>query len=121
MDLGIGDRRIGIVGSRRRTDREAVEACSRNSRREPSSLPGARKDQWAEEAVWARGLPVAVHKPELDGALTRWQAADRHYASNQRIVDDSDLIVAFVAPDRTGDTEDTIHRANRAGKPVVVR
>jgi hypothetical protein len=47
--------------------------------------------------------------------------ADRYYARNQRIVDDSDLIVAFVAPDRTGGTEDTIRRAKRAGKPVEVR
>ena len=54
-------------------------------------------------------------------ALTRWQAADRYYARNQRIVDDSDRVIAFVAPDRTGGTEDTIRWAVRAGKPVEVR
>jgi hypothetical protein len=62
-----------------------------------------------------------VHKPCLDGAVTRWQIADRYYARNQRIVDDSDIIVAFVAPHRTGGTEDTMRRAKRAGKPVEVR
>jgi hypothetical protein len=30
-------------------------------------------------------------------------------------------IIAFVAPDRTGGTEDTIRRAERAGKPVELR
>jgi hypothetical protein len=34
---------------------------------------------------------------------------------------DSDRIIAFVAPDQTGDTEDTIRRAERAGKPIEVR
>jgi hypothetical protein len=64
---------------------------------------------------------VVVHKPDLDGAVTRWQIADRYYARNQRIVDDSDVIVAFVAQDRKGGTEDTIRRAKRARKPVEVR
>jgi hypothetical protein len=36
-------------------------------------------------------------------------------------VDDSDRIIAFVAADRTGGTEDTIRRAKRAGKPVELR
>jgi hypothetical protein len=44
---------------------------------------------------------------------TPWQAAGRFYARNQRIVDDSDLVVTFVRPDRTGRTEDTIRRPLR--------
>jgi hypothetical protein len=48
-------------------------------------------------------------------------ASRRALLRNQRIVDDSDLIIAFIAPDRTGGTEDTIRRAMRAGKPVEVR
>jgi nucleoside 2-deoxyribosyltransferase len=62
-----------------------------------------------------------VHRPDLGGVHARWQAAERFYARNQRIVDASDFIVAFVAPDRTGGTVDTIRRAVRAGKPVEVR
>ena len=115
--------RVGIVGSRRRTDRKAVEACISQLAVETVVITGAARgpDRWAEEAARARGLVVVVHKPDLDGALTRWQASDRYYARNQRIVDDSDMIIAFVAPDRTGGTEDTIRRAVRAGKPVEVR
>ena len=115
--------RVGIVGSRRRTDREAVEACISELAAETVVITGAARgpDRWAEEAARARGLVVVVHKPDLDGALTRWQAADRYYARNQRIVDDSDVVIAFVAPDRTGGTEDTIRRAVRTGKPVEVR
>jgi hypothetical protein len=62
-----------------------------------------------------------VHEPDLEGVHARWEAADRHYARNQKIVDDSDRIIAFVAPDRRGGTEDTVRRAVRAGKPVEVR
>ena len=46
--------------------------------------------------------------------------ARKNAQSNQRIVDDSDRVIAFVALDRTGGTEDTIRRAERAGKPVEV-
>jgi len=115
--------RVGIVGSRRRTDRKAVEACISQLAAETVVITGAARgpDRWAEEAARARGLVIVVHKPDLDGALTRWQASDRYYARNQRIVDDSDMIIAFVTPDRTGGTEDTIRRAVRAGKPVEVR
>jgi hypothetical protein len=43
------------------------------------------------------------------------------HGRNPMLVDDSDMVIAFVAPDRTGGTEDTIRRAVRAGKPVEVR
>ena len=115
--------RIAFVGSRRRTDREAVEAFIAELAPGAVVVSGGAQgpDQWAEEAARARGLAVVVHKPDLDGAVTRWQIADRYHARNQRIVDDSEIIVAFVAPDRKGGTEDTIRRAKRAGKLVTVR
>jgi hypothetical protein len=65
--------------------------------------------------------PRRLCEPNLDGAVTRWQMADRYYARNQSIVNDSESTVAFVAQDRTGGTEDTIRRATRARKPVEVR
>lgn len=115
--------RVGVVGSRRRTDREAVEAYIAELPPDTVVVTGGAQspDQWAEEAARARGLAVVVHKPDLDGAATRWQMADRYYARNQAIVDNWDLIVAFVAQDRTGGTEGTIRRAKRARKPVEVR
>ena len=115
--------RVGVVGSRSRTDREAVDALIAELAHGAVVVSGGAQgpDQWAEEAARARGLAVAVHKPDLVGAVTRWQITDRYYARNQRIVDDSDMLVAFVAPDRTGGTEDTIRRATRAGKPVTIR
>jgi hypothetical protein len=115
--------KIGIVGSRRRSDRGAVVACIAELAQETVVVTGGARgpDRWAEQAARARGLGVVVHEPDLGDARTRWQATKRYYARNQAIVDDSDRIIAFVAPDRTGGTEDTIRRAKRAGKSVEVR
>jgi sugar (pentulose or hexulose) kinase len=115
--------RVAIVGSRRRTDRETVEATIAALAPRTVVVTGGAsgRDRWAEGAATARGLEVVVHVPDLGGVRARWQAADRYYARNQRIVDDAETIIAFVAPDRTGGTEDTIRRALSAGKPVEVR
>jgi len=115
--------RIGIVGSRRRTDREAVFAFVRQLPRDSVIITGGARgpDRWAEEAAQFQGLAVIIHRPDLTGIKTRWQATERYYARNQRIVDDADRIVAFVAPDRRGGTEDSIRRAISAGRPVEVR
>ena len=115
--------RVAVVGSRRRSDRAAVEACIAELGMETIVISGGARgpDRWAEQAARARGLDVVVYKPNLDGAHTRWRATERFYARNQAIVNGSDRIIAFVAPDRTGGIEDTIRRATRAGKPVELR
>jgi hypothetical protein len=111
--------RIAIIGSRRRTDREAVEACVAQMPPQTVIVTGGATgpDRWVERAARERGLGVAVHEPDLGAAVTRWQVVERYYMRNQAIVDDSDRIIAFVAPDRTGGTEDAIRRA----KPVELR
>ena len=123
VDWGNRDMRIGIVGSRRRTDRGTVEACITELTPDTVVVTGGARgpDHWAEQAARARGLGVVVHDPDLREVRARWQATRRYYARNQVIVDGSDRIIAFVAPERTGCSEDTIRRAVRAGKPVEVR
>jgi hypothetical protein len=115
--------RVAVVGSRRRTDREVIEAYIAELAPGTVVITGGATgpDCWAEQAARARALEVVVYQPALDGVRARWQAAERYYARNQRLVDDSDRVIAFVAPDRTGGTEDTIRRAIRSGKPVEVR
>lgn len=115
--------RIAIVGSRRRTDRDAVQACVGALPADAVIVSGGCEgpDLWAEEAARALDRAVAVHRPDLVGVRNRGEAARRYYERNQRIVDDCDRVIAFVAADRTGGTEDTIRRARRAGKPVELR
>ena len=63
--------RVGVVGSRRRTDCETVEAAI--AALAPGTIVitgGARgPDRCAEEAARTRGLEVVVHEADLDGAL----------------------------------------------------
>jgi hypothetical protein len=115
--------KVAIVGSRRRADRDAVEACVAELPIGTIVVSGGAKgpDSWAEAAARARGLPVIVHRPLLAGVTWRFDAAERYYGRNQRIVDGCDRVIAFAAPDRKGGTEDTIRRALRAGKPVDLR
>ena len=78
-------------------------------------------DSWAVEAAMLRGLATIEHRPDLDGIRSRGEAARRYHERNQRVVDNADRLIAFVAPDRKGGAEDTIRRAQRAGKPVEIR
>lgn len=116
--------RVAIVGSRRRTDRAAVEAAVAELPIGTVVVSGGATgpDTWAAEAARVRGYAVVVHRPDLpDGLRGRWDAARRYYARNQAIVDDCDRLIAFPAPDRKGGTEDTIRRALCAGKPLDIR
>lgn len=115
--------RVAIVGSRRRTDRQAVELCVGELPIGTIVVSGGASgpDTWAEEAARARGLPVIALRPYRAGIASRFEAVERYYARNQRVVDDCDRVIAFVAPDRKGGTEDTIRRAVKAGKPVEIR
>jgi len=119
----IGDGcRVGIVGSRRRLDRRSVAGFVNGV---PSSClvvsGGCRGvDAWAVEAARARGMQTRELRPQLAGARNYGEISQRYYDRNQRIVEASDVLVAFVAPDRTGATEDTIRRARQKGIPVQI-
>lgn len=80
----------------------------------------AGPDTWAERAASKRGLKMIVHRPDLTGVRSRGEAAARYYARNQVVVDDCDVLAALPSPDRKGGTEDTIRRAAKAGKQVIL-
>lgn len=77
-------------------------------------------DSWAAEVARARGLAVVEHLPDLDGVRSRGEVARRHHERNRRIVDDADIVLAFVSADRKGGTENTISHALATGKPVEI-
>lgn len=115
--------KVAIVGSRRRTDREAVIAAVNALPVGTIVVSGgcAGPDQWAAEAAEARGLTVREHLPKTEGCRQRFEFTKANYARNQAIVDDCDRVIAFVDASRKGGTEDTIRRANKAGRPVDLR
>lgn len=115
--------RIAIIGSRRRTDRHSVEAAVAGLAAGDIVISGGCRgiDRWAVETAAALGLETKEHRPDLEGVRNRGEAAGRYHARNQAVVNDTDRIIAFPSPDRSGGTEDTIRRAQRAGKPVELR
>lgn len=114
--------RYAIIGSRRRTDRQTVIDYVQRLPADSVIVSGgaAGPDTWAEEAADLRGLAKLIHRPEKNAARSRWEATRAFYDRNQRVVDDADVVIAFVAPDRKGGTEDTIKRARKKGIEIIV-
>src|SRR4051812_41664057 len=115
-------KRIGIVGSRSREDRETVERLVASLPAGTVVVSGGAKgpDTWAEDAAKQHGLETLIFRPDLDGVRSQGMATRRYHARNQQIVDAADELVALVAVQRKGGTEDTIRRAERKGIPVTL-
>ena len=115
--------RYGIVGSRRRTDEASIRAFVRELPEGSTVVSGGAKgpDSWATSEARKCGLEVVEHLPDLRGTRNRIEATERYYARNRLIAQESDVVVAFVAPDRRGGTENTIRHAKELGVPVWLR
>ena len=72
-------------------------------------------DRFAEVIAKERGLSITIHYPN-------WKKHGRAagFIRNSIIADDCDVLIAVVAPDRTGGTEDTVKKAYSCGKRVVL-
>ncbi len=112
---------IGIIGSRRRSSGADYLACVRTFdsiyRDGDKIVSGGCPtggDRFAEDIARTRGLTITVHYPN-------W-GAGRHagFLRNSRIAGDADVLIAVVASDRKGGTEDTIKKAERLGKKVIL-
>jgi len=114
---------IGIVGSRRRNSDADYNAAI--AAFEAEYEPGDRLvsggcprggDAFAERIARNCGLTITIHHANWNGAAGR--AAG--FVRNSYIAADADVLIALVAPDRTGGTEDTIRKARKLGKRIVI-
>jgi len=114
--------RVGIVGSRRRTDRENVEDLVDSLSENDVVVSGGCKgvDTWAEKRAIERGLEVDIYEPDFTGCDDYYDYSQAYYDRNKEIVKNSDVIYAFVAEDRTGGTENTIEHAEELGVDVKI-
>lgn len=124
---------IGVVGSRRRATEEDMqltidtffEYYSKGDRIVSGGCElGA--DRFAEVIASDHGITITIHYPrqeDLDKALLahnpRAAWAKINYARNTLIAEDCHILIALVAPDRLGGTEDTIRKAIKLGKEVI--
>lgn len=128
---------IGIIGTRRRDDRTTYDLilqkfieiyqdgdwiCS-------GGCPEGG-DRFAELIAKRRGIPILIFWPrwnnlEEPGAVIRYDRSGKPYnaaagyARDTKIAYCSDVIIASVAPDRKGGTEDTLKKYIAAGKNII--
>lgn len=114
---------IGVVGSRRRNKDEDRQIVYRAIHRRCSQSElyciglcsgGCHRgaDRFAEEFADIHKMPIIIHYPDKSklrkDVPVRAAHAIINYARNELIARDSDILIACVAPDREGGTENTI-------------
>lgn len=114
---------IGIVGSRRRTAVRDIRALIKAF--DKVFKPGDRivsggcpfgADSFAENLARERGLTIVIHHADWNGPAKK--AAG--FVRNSKIAEDCDVLLALPAQDRKGGTEDTIKKAKKLNKKVIL-
>ena len=121
MPKKILPKRIGIVGSRRRNtgmDQVLLQVeIDRIYKIGDIFVSGGcprGADRMAEGIAIVRRIPIIIHE-------AKWEELGRvaGFVRNTLIARDSDVLIAMVAPDRTGGTEDTVSKMLALGKEVI--
>ena len=102
---------IGVIGSRRRAsnlDYQLVRTTllARRTSGRPNYVSGGCPvggDNFCERVARELGASLTIHYADWNGLGKR-----AGFARNGLIAAEADLLIACVAPDRTGGTEDTI-------------
>jgi len=114
--------RIGIIGSRRRNTGEDFRVCENaflSAYKEGDELVsgGCPKggDEFCYQIAKKYGIPIKIYFPNWDK-----YGKGAGFVRNTKIAEDSDIIIAVVHPDRSGGTEDTIKKAEKLGKKIIL-
>lgn len=114
---------IGIVGSRRRNSANdniamlvAFDKVYKLGDRIVSGGCPKGGDNFAEHLAKCRGLTITIHYPDWNGPAGKGSG----FVRNSYIARDCDILIALVADDRIGGTEDTIKKAQKLGKRVIL-
>lgn len=115
---------IGIVGSRRRANRQDMEILKEkffeiyDRRRGDFIVSGGcpqGADYFAEKIAFAEEIPIRIYY-----AAWKVHGKGAGMIRNTWIARDADVLLALPAQNRTGGTEDTIHKAKEMGKKVIL-
>lgn len=120
--------KVGVVGSRRRNQRsdfyivrsEMIQCIEKYTKDNIVFVSGGcpkGADNFAEQVAEQFKIPMIIHKPDknkLDKDLVKRNAkvayAIINFDRNTLIAEDSDILIACVAHNRKGGTEDTIKK-----------
>jgi hypothetical protein len=114
---------VGIIGSRRRTDRASVhELVDSLDVKNTTVVSGGcyGVDMWAELRAKSRGIAVIRLRPRTSTYMSYLKIVEAMYARNKEIAEKSDIVYAFVAKDRKGGVENCIKHAKKLKKKVVI-
>ena len=116
--------RVGVVGSRRRKDSDAVfrlvESLPKNSIVVSGGCWGP--DTWAVDRAKQLNVPYEEYLPEMPPyGSSRWDYTKAYYARNRKLAESVDVLYAFVASDRKGGTENTIRHAENFDVEVIIK
>lgn len=113
---------IGIIGSRRRNeikDRDAVAKAFASVYEDGDEIVSGGcpqgGDNFAEWIAQRRQVPIKIYYAQWDK-----YGKSAGFRRNGDIAKAADVLIACVAPDRTGWTEDTIKKFGEKGKVILV-
>ena len=115
--------RIAIAGSRRFKNKRKVIDLINSLPQESVIVTGGCRgpDTWAEYAAKKRKLKTTIFRPILPpDDSPRYEFIKAYYERNRKIAQNADMLHAFVSPDRTGGTENTIRYAKELNIPIVI-
>ena len=113
---------IGIIGTRKRDtreDRQKISTAFLNIYEHGDEIVSggcsAGGDRFAEELAKLFQIPIKIYYAE-------WERRGRvaGFIRNRLIARDADVLIACVAPDRKGGTEDTIRKFLALGKDRLI-
>lgn len=113
---------IAIVGSRRYQNKNKIETLVDALSTKHTIVSGGCEgvDTWAVERAKSRGMNTKEITPDLENIETHYDMVQRYYARNKKVVQESDCVFAFVAPDRKGGTENTIQWCKKLNVEVFI-
>lgn len=107
--------KLGIVGSRRRAKAEDLQLLVNRVRElQPDMIISGGcsggADLFAEEIARNFGIPITIYHSKLESTkrYQYYEVVEANYARNQTIAFESERLIALVAKDRKGGTENTI-------------
>lgn len=113
---------IGIVGSRSRDSYADLKQCEKafwevyeeGDHIVSGGCPQGG-DRFAEVFAKQFEIPIKIH-------YARWKKLGKSagFARNTDIAKDADVLIAVVRTDRKGGTEDTVRKAEKMGKRIVL-
>ena len=115
-------KRIGIIGSRRRNSQEDYNQAEKaflevyeDGDEIVSGGCWAGADLWAEKIAKKFQVTIKIYYAQWDRL-----GKGAGFARNTYIVRDSDVLLCQVSSDRKGGTEDSVRKAEKLGKKIIL-